>query len=216
MRQRLIILLGSFASGVAITNAIYLWFLSSGRDDQQQVFAVNVADSHSVSMSSGLLALVTVGSISHAIFDRSVWTISACGCCRAGGRFEGCCCTNLGHYVVMLLVVLVVSLATCIVVIRASIDEEQSSVPLLQNRTRESLEQDLHQIWEEFSEFEAQDYSFLKGYAYEFGFSLFFYCPIIETVLFSGMLGCFCIPILGGRPAAMKRDGGTAQGSGIA
>lgn len=207
-RQRLLILLGSFAFGVAITNAIYLWFLGSGRDDQEQVFSVTLNDSQKYSLSSGLLALVTIGSGSHAIFDRSVWGLSACACCNAGGRFEGWRCTSLGHILVSFLVLIVVAFASCIVVVRASMEEGESDVPLLssQNRTRESIEEELSQIASQFMEFDAQDYSFMRGYAYEFAFSLFFYYPIIETILFSGMLGCFRIPILGGRPAAMKKE----------
>lgn len=208
MRQRLIILLGSFSFGVAITNTIYLWFLGSGRDDKQQVFAVNLSalqsNSQTFSVTSGLVMLVTVGSGSHAIFDRFVWSLSACGCCRAGGSFENLflrgCCKSVGSYLVIISVVAVVSLATCVVVIRASMEEGQSNVPIVHNRT-EVLEQFL-----DFNHFKVQDYSFLKGYALEFAFSLFIYYPFIETVLFSGIIGCGCIPVFGGRPYAMRQE----------
>lgn len=207
MRQRLIILLGSFAFGVAVTNAVYLWFLGSGRDDQEQVFSINLSvqqsNSKSFSLTSGMLVLVTVGSGCHAIFDRFVWGLSACGCCRAGGRFESQgCCKNMGYYLVIFLVVAVMALATFVVVVRASTEEEeQVSALLFQNRTKENFAQIL-----DFNEFHMQDYSFLKGYAVEFAVSLFIYYPFVETILFSGLLGCFRVPILGGRPAAMRRE----------
>ena len=35
---------------------------------------------------------------------------------------------------------------------------------------------------------------------------LFVYYPMFETVLFSGVLGCGSIPVLGGRPYEMKKE----------
>ncbi|KAL7528362.1 hypothetical protein ACHAWF_002533 [Thalassiosira exigua] len=216
MRQRLIILLGSFAAGVAITNVIYLWFLASGSDDQKEVFSLDFStqqtDSQSFTITRGFFVLVTVGSGSHSIFDRLVWSLAACGCCRPGGRLESQnCCRNLGFYLVIFLIVVVVALATCIVVVRASMDHNgQTMVPLFQNltfqnMTKDNVQQDLEHVLN-FNEYEYHDYSFLKGYALEFIFSVVFWTPLIDTTIFSGILGCFRLPILGGRPAAMKRE----------
>ena len=220
MRQRLIILLGSFSFGVMITNAIFLYFVGSGRDDKEQVFALDVSamsaqqsTSQTFSVTSGVLMLVTVGSGTHAIFDRFVWSLSACGCCRAGGRFENLflrgCCKSVGYYLVIFLVVAVVALATCIVVIRASVEEgvDHNTMPsfVFQNQT-EVTEKENFNFNELINDFDAQDYSFLKGYALEFGVSLFIYYPIVETVLFSGIIGCGRIPIFGGRPFAMRQE----------
>ena len=217
MRQRLIILCGSFAFGVAITNAIYLWFLSSGRDDKTQVFTVNLStaqqeEAQSFYITQGLLVLVTIGSGSHAVFDRFVWSISACGCCRPGGRFEsrGGCTANLGWYLTIFLVVAVFALATCIVLVRASMDEGQDTVPLVSRvgnatLTWNATKEDIAEILD-FNDMGLSDYSFLKGYAVEFAVSLFVYYPLMETVFFSGLLGCFYLPFLGGRPGAMKKE----------
>ena len=211
-RHRLIILLGSFSFGVAITNAIYLWFLGSGRDAEKQVFAVQLttlgtaADATSLSVQSGVLTLLTVGSGSNALFDRFIWGMSACRCCRAGGRFEDRgCCRDVGYHVALLLVVATVALTSCIVVVRASMDEGQIAVPLVQNRT-EAAVQDLLDFRGFVDEFDAADYSFLKGYALEFVVSLFVYYPILQTVFFSGILGCGSVPVLGGRPYSMKQE----------
>mmetsp|Transcript_18850 Transcript_18850/g.28601 ORF Transcript_18850/g.28601 Transcript_18850/m.28601 type:complete len:323 (+) Transcript_18850:117-1085(+) len=225
-RQRLIILLGSFFYGVAITNIIYLWFLGTGRDDQEEVFALDLsatngraddeqAYSTNYSVTSGLLLLITVGSGSHAVFDRFVWTLSACGCCRSGGRFGNCGCVGafcktLAFSLAIILVVAVVALATCAVVVRATVEESQLKVPffennLSENRTEVSMQESL-ELNDILDEFDVTDYSFLRGYALEFFVSLFVYYPFIETVLFSGILGCGCIPILGGRPLSMKKE----------
>mmetsp|Transcript_4110 Transcript_4110/g.8710 ORF Transcript_4110/g.8710 Transcript_4110/m.8710 type:complete len:213 (+) Transcript_4110:177-815(+) len=79
--------------------------------------------------------------------------------------------------------------------------------PFIQNEngTKMTLEEMLD-FDEIFDEFEVQDYSFIRGYALEFVVSLFVYYPLVETVLFSGVLGCGRIPFLGGRPYAMKQE----------
>jgi len=202
---------------VAITNVIYLWFLGTGRDDQEEVFALNLSAngqeeeqsySTSYAVTSGLLMLVTVGSGSHAIFDRFLWALSACGCCRSGGRFDnsGCLggfCKTLAFSLAIILVVAVVALATCAVVVRATVEEgSQIKVPFFQNNLSENRTE-LNDILDEF---DVTDYSFLRGYALEFVVSLLVYYPFIQTVLFSGILGCGCIPILGGRPLSMKKE----------
>jgi len=210
-RQRLVILLGSFAFGVAVTNLIYLWFLGSGRDHKQNVFEVNFSmqqnNSQGFHVSSGFLMLVTVGSGSNTLFDHFVWSVSACKCCRSGGCFESRGrCPNLGSYFVTFVVVFVVAFATCIAVLRASTDEESESVPLFQNRTDwNKTKEDLEEILD-FNEFSMEDYSFLKGYALEFGVSLFFWWPVFETILFTGVLGCFFFPVVGGRPYAIRQE----------
>jgi len=147
--QRFIILLGSFAFGVAITNVCYLWFISTGRDAKQEIFSIdlNTQESAHYSVTAGLVMLVTVGSGLHTIFDRFVWSLSACRCCRAGGTFE-------------------------------------TSV----------------------KDFELEDFSFLKAYCIEFAVSLFLYYPLLDTVLFSGILGCYRLPILGGRPYEVRKE----------
>lgn len=213
---------------MAITNVIYLWFLGTGRDDQEEVFALDLSAngqeeeqsySTSYSVTSGLLMLVTVGSGSHAIFDRFVWTLSACGCCRSGGRFGNCgClggfCKTLAFSLAIILVVAAVALATCAVVVRATVEEsgQLNKIPFFENnnlssenRTEVSMQESL-ELNDILDEFDVTDYSFLRGYALEFVVSLFVYYPFIETVLFSGMLGCGCIPILGGRPLSMKKE----------
>ena len=219
MKQRIFILLGSFAFGVAITNAIYLWFLHSGRDDKEEVFSVDLSASlgqkeqsnpQHFSVTSGLIVLLTVGSGSHALFDRFIWSLSACKCCQSGGRFETrSCLKDLGYYLVIFLVTGMIAFATCIVVVRASLEEGETAVPIFQNRTKEEFQELV-----DFNDFALEDYGFVKGYAIEFAVSLFGYYPLIETLLFSGILGCYSVPILGGRPYAMKREAARTQQSG--
>lgn len=205
-KQRLVMLLASFACGISITNIIYLWFQNKGLSDQEAVFSVNYAtrssESQTYTVTNGLVALVTVGSATNAVFDRTIWSLSACGCCRPGGSFEHSsgrhCCADLGKQIVILITVAIVSLSTLVVAIRASLDEGYSEeIPWIEDKnvTAAEITSMLN-----LAKYEPDDYSFLKGYALEWAFSLFVYYPMFETILFSGALGCGSIPVLGGRP----------------
>eukprot|EP00986_Skeletonema_menzelii_P014595 scaffold9793_cov144-Skeletonema_menzelii.AAC.9 len=211
-RQRSVILLGSFAFGVAITNVCYLWFIATGRDAEEEVFSIdlNTPDSAHYSVTAGLVMLVTVGSGLHTVFDRFIWSVSACRCCRAGGTFE----TNsinsprrgrwqdVGTYLVVLLVVLVIAAATFIVIMRAKMDNEgQTEIPYIQDSNTT-----LTDIVDSVKDFTIEDFSFMKAYCIEFAVSLFVYYPFFETVLFSGVLGCFRLPGLGGRPYEVRKE----------
>ena len=91
-------------------------------------------------------------------------------------------------------------LATLVVVIRASLEEGYSDIPVIHNSSvhfSEILELQVHEM---------QDFSFLKGYAIEFVVSLFVFYPLVEAILFSGALGCGRLPFLGGRPREMKME----------
>ncbi|KAL3782214.1 hypothetical protein HJC23_001034 [Cyclotella cryptica] len=193
--QRLIMLVGSFAFGIAITNAIYFWFLRTGRDSSEEVFALSFSvesdkgtPTQKISFSYGLVALLTVGSGSHALFDRFVWSLSACKMCRPGGRFESRtrCHPNFGKYIVILIVVLVVCGASMVVVIRALTDKGESDIDIFHYNSK-------------YSNVEAQDFRFLIGYLVEFAVSLFVMNPLIEFTLFCGILGCCSLPVVGGR-----------------
>jgi len=211
-RQRCIIFLGSFAFGVAIRNICYLWFISTGRDAEQEVFSIdlNAQESAHYSVTAGLVMLVTVGSGIHTIFDRFVWSVSACRCCRAGGTFESNSINSpnrsrwqdFGTYLVVLLVALVIAAATFIVILRAKMDGEgQTEIPYIQDNNTT-----LTDIVDSVKDFELEDFKFMKAYCIEFAVSLFVYYPFFESVLFSGVLGCFRLPLLGGRPYEVRKE----------
>ena len=50
------------------------------------------------------------------------------------------------------------------------------------------------------------DFLFLVGYLVELFLSLFLYTPLVQTMVFSGIFGCGCIPLLGGRPRGMRKE----------
>lgn len=58
---------------------------------------------------------------------------------------------------------------------------------------------------------EEPDLNFLYGYLIELVLSLFAYTPMVQTLVFSGILGCGRIPVLGGRPLSIRRERGKAE-----
>jgi len=52
----------------------------------------------------------------------------------------------------------------------------------------------------------AARFSFFVGYALELVCALFFFYFITSTVFFTGILGCFRVPVLGGRPYELWRE----------
>lgn len=50
------------------------------------------------------------------------------------------------------------------------------------------------------------DLQFLYGYLIELFLSLFVYSPIVQTLVFSGVLGCGWMPWLGGRPRSLRNE----------
>lgn len=190
-------LLGSFAFGIAITNAIYFWFIMTGRDSNAEAFALSFSresgvgedsPSSTISFSYGLIALLTIGSGSHALFDRFVWSLGACKVCRPGGMFEGRtrCHPDWGKYMAVLLIMLVVCGTSFVVVIRALMEKGEDDIDIFHDSSKDR-------------EFQAQDFKFLIGYLIEFVVSLFIMTPLIEFTLFTGILGCCSLPLLGGR-----------------
>lgn len=52
--------MGSFAFGIAVTNAIYLWYAAVGRDASEEVLAINTDTKHNIAPTHGKLILVTI------------------------------------------------------------------------------------------------------------------------------------------------------------
>jgi hypothetical protein len=205
--QRIIILIGSIAFGLAITNCVYLGFLKSEQAgtavnyiyDQAGKLSEAITNRTSIEVEQSLLFLWTVGSFLHSTFDLLIWYLTACACFRPGGFFDQrAFCQNFGLYVSVLLVVGAVFSATSVVVLRLNADTiVEDDTDILDGTGLESTK-----------------FSFLLAYSLELVFAFLFYF-ITSTIFFSGVLGCGRIPILGGRPyelrkeAAEKRNGDT-------
>lgn len=65
----------------------------------------------------------------------------------------------------------------------------------------------------------AKSYEFILAYLVELGLNYFGYYPVIGTILFTGVLGCFKYRVIGGRPAEITemkaREDADAQNAAV-
>jgi len=208
-RRRLVVLVGSIASGLAITNLVYLWFLLESESGIDSEFvsiglAANLtlgeieAQFETVSLTNYQAFLWTIGAALHSSFDLSVWYLSACACCLPGGCCVACQGYRyVGSYIVFFVVIVVAAAASVAVVLRASINSNEEIS--IQNITTGAT----YGLWDDEIEFENMDpssFRFLITWSIEMALALLVMYPLLGTVLFSGMLGCGRLPFLGGRP----------------
>jgi hypothetical protein len=214
-RLRLLHLTGSLVFGLAATNIIWLYFFYDGSDIRQPVISINVRgfgssetsptdvdagnatpagvaayDSASVGhfdITQGMVVLWTFGALLHAIFDNTVWYMTACVCCLSSSRVDTY--RKWGTYCIVVAVLLITAVATLALVVRTSAEVLSNTPYHDDDVTNPDLS--LH---------EASMYKLLISYVIEFSISLFIYYPMIATILFSGILGCGSVPVLGGRP----------------
>lgn len=192
--MRIVILLGSIVFGLAITNVIWLWFFYVEQDTVLFVLSASdggVDSQQQVVVTKGMVILWTVGGVLHALFDNTIWFITACVCCLPGQRFGHLeRYRRYGTYAVVMAVVVCAAIATLVIVIRAASGDGGSPVEDI----------DLQQVHDPSA------FSFLASYGIELALSLFVYYFVFATILFTGILGCGRIPILGGRPYEMTRE----------
>jgi len=229
-KHRLIILLGSLAFGLTITNAVYLYFLYDDKNYDDTAFSLslslsgevfetlNDADSQnmSLSISNGMAMLWTVGSGLHAMFDLLLWHMIACGYCQNKKRNYN----NAGWNVAMAVVSIFVAGASFVVLYRAYENDEVAGEEQLLKIIDDS--NSTFSIGNEDVEFSHRpmtmetimalrqgnpDFRFLYGYLVELGLSLFLFTPIIQTIVFSGIFGCRGrLPLIGGRPRSVMLE----------
>ena len=104
-------------------------------------------------------------------------------------------CQNFGIYAAVLMVMVVVVAATSVAVVR--LNDEADSAAEYDASMAEQVAEDTTN---------SNRFSFLLGYALELVFALFIFYFITSTIFFSGILGCFRIPVLGGRPYELRRE----------
>jgi hypothetical protein len=207
--KRIIVLIGSIACGLVISNLLYLYFLSTDQGVSGEFISVDFRVNATVaSQSVGIsnlsftnyqITLWTVGTFIHTMFDLSVWYLAACGCCQPGGSLEswGPHLRWMGSYITLLAVTLTAATATLVVVVRATLNDHPEAV----NKDHEIQSGGLFDDAVQFGETSGPGaYQFLVSWCIEVLISWFIYNFAIGTVFFSGVLGCYRLPLLGGRP----------------
>mmetsp|Transcript_30311 Transcript_30311/g.63870 ORF Transcript_30311/g.63870 Transcript_30311/m.63870 type:complete len:298 (+) Transcript_30311:154-1047(+) len=200
LKHRLVILLGSLACGMSITNVIYLWHVWQNMGYDDTAFSLTLGGDFSeripenyqrVDITHGMAMLWTFGSGAHSLFDLFLWHVIACGCCRRKWFHSA------GWYIAVSITFVMVALTSFFALARAY-ETNNEQIP-------EGLEFSNPGSPFAFGD-EEPDFKFLWGYLVELVMSLFVYTPIVQSLLFSGVLGCGVVPFLGGRPREVRKE----------
>lgn len=222
--ERFIVLLGSIAFALVATNIAYIWDWYDGNDYEfnpnhiiytfnfgngddgedngddnvndgdDGISASNISE---ISITYGMLLLWTFGCTFHSIFDILVWNLSACACCHPGGRYGTTLiakkCHDLGSY-------LLIPFIVCLLVLAG-----YSSYLRIMNSNTE-----LEDVYEDdmitsITNGKLGKFSFFLRFGIELLLAWFLFFPLLSTLLFSGILGCKTLPLLGGRPYDKKK-----------
>lgn len=219
---RIASLFGSALFGLALTNIIYLAFVFTQTDPDKEyiVLTTNITQTglqadldaavSTLSVTTGNIALWTVGSLIHGFYDNTIWALAACSCMVKEGsrsemkeerlrRYQ-----STGAFFVNVATIVVVAIATFACMLRAAMNADETG-----NTEIVASHQLVHG---EFQKMEAnkgiafQDYEFVVSYLVELLLNYFIYYPLVGTLLFSGCLNCFGrFPVLGGRAYEMKQ-----------
>jgi len=206
LQERLVILFGSIAIGLTISNMTYLYFIHNDYGADEVVFTLNSRHSKytglpEISVTKVMLTLWTLGSFLHTVFDLSLWHMKACTICRYGGLVDEKL-ARMGRLVGLFIVLVVMGVGGYAVLLRATL--EYKGEGSVSEEVEESIKN--NEIYDLDVE-DKRSFKFLLGYLVEFVLALFVYYPIAVTVLFSGVLGCNGrVPLLGGRPREMKKE----------
>lgn len=215
-------MIGSVMFGLALTNICWLWFIydqtqstpiftvSAGgvifNNGTQYVYMNNTVTSLTQNdVTPGMFVLWTIGSIIHAIYDTTIWYAASCTCCSGA-------CTwmkerkNFGKYFVIVLVLVTSAISTAFVIIRASLQSNPSKQVDVNAIRSAGLVDDAINV-HEVTNGSKSNWSFVMSYGLELFIAWFVFFPIVETILFSGILSCGGrLRCLGGRPLEMKRE----------
>uniref|UniRef100_A0A7S1Z8E5 Transmembrane protein n=1 Tax=Trieres chinensis TaxID=1514140 RepID=A0A7S1Z8E5_TRICV len=175
--DRIFCLVGSAAFGLAATCGVFLLIFYLHQLDDEVGGWVEVHD----------WVLAGWAAVLNSCFDMTLWYLRSCPCCQPGARYDmDMRCGGPGW------VWLGRSVAGLIVLVAAA----------------SALTAFMLQTWliEENPEIGAESFSFLSSWSLEFGLSLFIVSPIMFFIFFSGILGCFRFPFLGGRPYEIRRE----------
>jgi hypothetical protein len=182
-QERVLMLVTSLVVGLGATCAVVLVFADTNQDLTEEVVGVDY-QSHHYAVTQGMIALWTYGSSVHTLFDFMVWHVFACAFCQQGAPLgeKLRCCKWVGANVGLLLCICAVGMSAGFIWQRVAYEASNNNGQFAVNMYNSGLE-------------------FCVGYFIETALALLVYTPVFALVLFTGVLGCYKLPVLGGRPA---------------
>jgi hypothetical protein len=234
MKHRLLLLCGSLAFGLNVTNVIYLWgnqvfhdeeITSAFREWATTIIPANIYNGTvatntiledtiledasarlKVDMGSQLTILWTVGAGIHAAFDMALWHMVSCGYCSYSSNATNRQDCLIFGWTTAISIVMLMIIATCVVVYFRvfPLTEDEDGIRIDEQLL--SLLDDEVEPAEVMGFLLKGDFSFILAFIIEFAVSLFIWTPFLMTTLFSGVLGCGRVPCIGGRPREVWKE----------
>uniref|UniRef100_A0A7S3P9A1 Uncharacterized protein n=1 Tax=Amphora coffeiformis TaxID=265554 RepID=A0A7S3P9A1_9STRA len=205
--ERSLALVASISFGLVATNSVYEYYRYDRERMDEELFTLL-----GFSISDGMVLLWTFGGLFHSLFDLIIWRVMACSCCHTGGTFGKCFCSksfqNCGSYLLLPVIMMLLSFAVFMVLRRASKGPEDVATyeqDAYNNNVADDLQEvddDTYVDWDNIDG--VGSFFFLAKYSVELMVAWFFYFPVVGTIMFSGILGCGRLPVLGGRPRDIR------------
>lgn len=235
IKHRVLLLCGSLAFGLNITNIIYLWGNQVFHDDEitsafrewattkiptnifngtkatntilEDTILEDASTRFKVDMGSQLTILWTVGAGIHAAFDMALWHMISCGYCSYSSNATNNRqdCFIFGWTTAISIVMLMI-IATSVVLYFRVFPMTDEEDGIRVDEQLISLTDDVVEPAEVMGFLLEGDFSFILAFIIEFAVSLFIWTPFLMTTLFTGLLGCGRIPCIGGRPREVWKE----------
>ena len=208
--ERIVVLSGSIAFALVACNIAYVWdwsngtsndfnphhilysfTLGGGEDANYEEDAVDDTNQDTtntngmtINITYGMLLLWTFGCTFHSLFDLCIWNVSACACFHPGGRygrhpFLAQHCRDVGSYLLIPVVLALLGLAGYSSYLRVTNT----------NRDIEDLYED--DLLDVMTDNKLGDFAFLIRFSIELLLTWFVFFPLLSTILFTGILGCY-------------------------
>lgn len=190
LSQRIYIFIASLSFGLLVTSVIFLHYMYSTENFDEKVILIylQIKDGtfSPLVISRGMISLWLNNGILHAMFDVSLWHLSACTCFSSRRNHRSL--EEIGSFVVVAISGMLAACGLCAVVVRALAME-------MAQANDDNVDWSNIQRWEAFA--------FLVGFFVELIGVYFLVYPLVITVIFSGVFGCFPGK-LGGRPRDLQ------------
>lgn len=186
-RERVMNLLSSLAFGLCATCGVVLGFYYKEGWEFDAVFV----SWYGLDITYGVLFLFLFGGPFHVAFDLGFFFLQSCPPCRTNGACVNHCSERhrqcwlwMGAHIAFLITIFSMALAINVMLIRASIEDDGDDQGVARN---------------------IKHYKFLLLYLFEVITANFVVFPLGSFTVFTGILGCFVLPGLGGRPFQVRK-----------
>mmetsp|Transcript_18970 Transcript_18970/g.28126 ORF Transcript_18970/g.28126 Transcript_18970/m.28126 type:complete len:320 (-) Transcript_18970:7-966(-) len=187
LKERVLNLLASLAFGLAATSSVALWYFYNEKDMSEIIVPLPFG----FGISHGMFTTGFFGGFVNVLWDFSIWFLQACPPCQPGGFLAD----RLSHHAVIFWIWMGSNLATIVTMISICLAIHFAVV-------RASVNEDGD---DEGYAVDFQHYSFIATFFLQVIIAQFIMFPVVAFTIFSGVLGCFRLPGIGGRPFQVKR-----------